>query len=391
MRRLEEQILTEKYRRIEGKLTFSVRLAELSVAPGEAAEGAFTIFASQEEIPAQGYVLTKDERMECKTEWFNGVQEKIVYRFCADGLQEGDSLQGQFLIVSDYGEYTLPWKVTVRREAAAGIAGKVSTLAGFTELARTDWKTAVQFFYSKPFAEICKKEGEKTWLLYRGLSAGYYNSSNVETFLEENGCKQALTFTAAKPEIQVKDVQETVREELQILKNGWGPVSLKVQTEDDFLFLEKNRIGEDDFLGNLCRLPVYISEEKLHDGKNFGTVTVSWSRGQLFGRCHSDPPENGTVCGNRKKKPPEKIYDPSDRALFKAARKADRPGRLAGKGAGMCGRTGCPGSEKYRAKAFFRTAVIDGKQNRRGRLDVKAAALDAGGRKPGGSSAIICI
>ena len=36
----------------------------------------------------------------------------------------------------------LPWKVTVRREAAAGIAGKVSTLAGFTELARTDWKTA---------------------------------------------------------------------------------------------------------------------------------------------------------------------------------------------------------------------------------------------------------
>ena len=194
MRRLEEQILTEKYRRIEGKLTFSVRLAELSVAPGEAAEGAFTIFASQEEIPAQGYVLTKDERMECKTEWFNGVQEKIVYRFCADGLQEGDSLQGQFLIISDYGEYTLPWKVTVRREAAAGIAGKVSTLAGFTELARTDWKTAVQFFYSKPFAEICKKEGEKTWLLYRGLSAGYYNSSNVETFLEENGCKQALTF-----------------------------------------------------------------------------------------------------------------------------------------------------------------------------------------------------
>ena len=35
--------------------------------------------------------------MECKTEWFNGVQEKIVYRFFADGLQEGDSLQGQFL------------------------------------------------------------------------------------------------------------------------------------------------------------------------------------------------------------------------------------------------------------------------------------------------------
>ena len=124
---------------------------------GEAAEGAFTIFASQEEIPAQGYVLTKDERMECKTEWFNGVQEKIVYRFCADGLQEGDSLQGQFLIVSDYGEYMLPWKVTVRREAAAGIAGKVSTLAGFTELARTDWKTAVQFFTANRLQKSVKR------------------------------------------------------------------------------------------------------------------------------------------------------------------------------------------------------------------------------------------
>ena len=81
MRRLEEQILTEKYRKIEGKLTFSVRLAELSVAPGEAAEGAFTIFASQEEIPAQGYVLTKDERMECKTE--------CRRKSCTDFVQTG--------------------------------------------------------------------------------------------------------------------------------------------------------------------------------------------------------------------------------------------------------------------------------------------------------------
>ena len=32
MRRLEEQILTEKYRRIEGKLTFSVQLAELQIS-----------------------------------------------------------------------------------------------------------------------------------------------------------------------------------------------------------------------------------------------------------------------------------------------------------------------------------------------------------------------
>lgn len=128
---------------------------------GGSCRGRVYHFASQEEIPAQGYVLTKDERMECKTEWFNGVQEKIVYRFCADGLQEGDSLQGQFLIVSDYGEYTLPWKVTVRREAAAGIAGKVSTLAGFTELARTDWKTAVQFFTANRLQKSVKKKAKR--------------------------------------------------------------------------------------------------------------------------------------------------------------------------------------------------------------------------------------
>ena len=240
MRRLEEQILTEKYRRIEGKLTFSVRLAELSVAPGEAAEGAFTIFASQEEIPAQGYVLTKDERMECKTEWFNGVQEKIVYRFCADGLQEGDSLQGQFLIISDYGEYTLPWKVTVRREAAAGIAGKVSTLAGFTELARTDWKTAVQFFCWKTnrLQKSGKKEGEKT-LAFVLKVCRYYNSSNVETFLRKR-LVAGTDLYCCQTEIQVKDVQETVREELQILKNGWGPVSLKVHRGRFFVFEKQN-------------------------------------------------------------------------------------------------------------------------------------------------------
>ena len=110
-------------------------------------------------------------------------------------------------------------------------------------------------------------------------------------------------------------------------------------------------------------------------------MTVSWSRGSFLVGVTATRRKTG-LSAETEKKAARKIYDPSDRALFKAARKADRPGRLAGKGAGMCGRTGCPGSEKYRAKAFFRTAVIDGKQNRRGRLDVKAAALDAGGESP---------
>ncbi|MDO4293243.1 MAG: DUF5717 family protein [Eubacteriales bacterium] len=277
MRELEEHILTEEYKKIEGSLTFSVKLAELTAYPGETARGSFWISASGP-AAACGRVCTGDERMKCSAEWFDGGREQIGFTFDAAELEPGDSRQGRFLILSNYGEYELGWRVVVAEKPAAGAAGPVEDLDGFAALARTDWREAVRLFYSGDFSGLVRRE-KKAALLYRGLSASFGNEANVEAFLEAAGKKQPVRFWPVQREICADQLQGQVSEEIRILREGWGPVQLRVEAEGDFIALEKTRIGEDDFLGNLCRLPVFLDGERMHDGRNFGEVRVSWYGG----------------------------------------------------------------------------------------------------------------
>lgn len=61
---------------------------------------------------------------------------------------------------------------------------------------------------------------------------------------------------------------------LTIVRNGWGYTNLQIECEGEFVFTEKENITDDDFLGNRCRLPVYIDSSLCRSGKNFGKVYI---------------------------------------------------------------------------------------------------------------------
>ena len=64
-------------------------------------------------------------------------------------------------------------------------------------------------------------------------------------------------------------------QEIEITKDGWGYVSLKLSLEGYFVGIEKDIYTDDDFLGNVCRIPVYIEPTHMHQGINYGKVTVT--------------------------------------------------------------------------------------------------------------------
>ena len=267
MRELREHIRTEGYVPITGQLVFSVKQEELTLAPGEKAAGSF--------------VRTDDERMQCPTAYFGGREEQIEYRFDAGGMQSGETRSGRFFIVSNYGEYELPWRVSVQEKPAASSLGEISDLFQFTNLARANWDEAVRLFYSERFPGIIGEREEELQQLYRGLSAHRGNEVNMEEFLIAIRKKQPISFSVGRREIAVTEAAGQISEELVIQKIGWGPVKIAVHTRGDFLAVEKTRILEEDFLGNQYRLSVFLDEEKLHGGENFGCVTLEWCHGRL--------------------------------------------------------------------------------------------------------------
>ena len=271
MREVVEQILDGTYDYEKGSLDFSCAKLEIELQKGEVYEGNFTIFASEGKY-TMGYITTTDPRMECLTREFSGNEEVISFCFHGEWMEEGEVTKGEFVVMSNKGEYYLPYVVKVVHTVPQSSMGPVKNLFHFTNLAKSNWKEAVRFYYSPAFMHLLKTADTQTNMLYQGLSVQDGNEQNMEEFLIATGKKQPVEYVITEPRLQVENPQGVVEAVLNIFRNGWGYTYLEVWTEGDFLFVEKNLITDDAFLGNRYALPVYIDETLLHAGKNDGMV-----------------------------------------------------------------------------------------------------------------------
>lgn len=271
MQEIVQKLLNGNFNHEKGNLEFSCSRLELSLTAGECAEGSFQILGTKDE-PLYGYVTSSDMRMECLSAEFSGNGEEIPFCFHTENLEEGEVVKGEFYVVSNQGESYLPFVAVVEHTVVDSSLGQIRNLFHFANLAKTNWEEAVKIFYSEAFHNIFKGSDRQYYSVYRGLSQYPGNEQNMEEFLLFIHKKQRIEYIAEEKEIRVDNPRGTTSQSLTLVRNGWGYTSLNTQVFGDFLSLEKDRLTDDDFLGNYCRLPVYIQAEKLHSGNNFGRI-----------------------------------------------------------------------------------------------------------------------
>ncbi len=271
MREVVEQILDGTYDYEKGALDFSCTKLEITLQRGELYEGSFKIFATEGKYTI-GHITTSDYRMECLTPEFVGNEEEIYFRYHGEWMEEGEVTKGEFLVVSNKGEYYLPYVVSVEHTVPQSSIGPVKNLFHFTNLAQSNWKEAVRFYYSPAFPYVLNNSDKQVSLVYQGLSSFEGNEQNVEEFLIAMNKKQKVEYIVAEDYLKLNNPQGMMEMTLNLIRNGWGYTYLEVWAEGDFLFLNKNIITEEDFLGNRYSLPVYVDATQLHAGKNLGVV-----------------------------------------------------------------------------------------------------------------------
>lgn len=275
-----EKILEGKFNDSVYSLDFSNPVIELNLCPGEVYEGSFTITGPENEV-TEGTVSSTRLKMQALTSEFSGRQEEIGYRFDAYGMAEGDILKGEFRIISNHGEYFIPYDVNIVSGTLDSGLGVIKNLFHFANLARSNWDEAVNLFYSKDFEQIFVGVDRQYYGIYRGLVGSGRREQGVEEFLLEIRKKQKVEFLLEESDILIDNPSGRTENRLVITRNGWGYSELTIEREGDFIVLEKDVIREEDFLGNSYRLPFYISTEKLHAGKNFGCIRLGYPYGSL--------------------------------------------------------------------------------------------------------------
>lgn len=279
MEEVIERLLEGNFDYENGSLDFSCSKLELTINPGESVEGSFQILGSSGRF-TQGTVLSSDGRMECITTEFVGCEEEIFYCFHGENLEEGDVVKGEFYVISNQGEYYLPFVVNVAYTVLTSSLGNIKNLFHFANLAKTSPKEAAELFYSKDFGRIFNGGDRQYYESYLGLSAFYGNEQNIEEFLIGINKKQKIEYLTDINEIRLEDPEGIAETAITITRNGWGYSRLTIETEGSFLYTEKKEISDSDFLGNTCRLSLFVDSSRLHDGNNFGSVRIYNSYGE---------------------------------------------------------------------------------------------------------------
>ena len=150
MNQIIDRLLNGDFDYERGSLDFSCPRLELVIEKGEILEDSFTVYGLPNKL-TKGYITTSDMRMECLTPEFMGSEEQIQYRFYSEGLEEGDVVKGEFFVISNQGEYYLPYVVTVAHRVLDSSLGGIKNLFHFANLAKTNMEEAMQLFYSQDF------------------------------------------------------------------------------------------------------------------------------------------------------------------------------------------------------------------------------------------------
>lgn len=277
MQRMIDRILEGNFDYEKGSLDFSCTKIEISLRQGEIYEGAFHVYAPQGQF-ANGTVIPSDLRMECLSEEFEGSDVEIPFCFHAENTEEGDVIKGNFYIISNRGEYYVPFVVSVEHTVPESSLGAVKNLFHFANLAKNNWPEAVSLFYSPEFARILTGSEAQFAEDYRALSAYEGREQNMEEFLIRIGRKQKVEYQVQESLsidiLSLEGLLGVTEYGLDIARKGWGFTRLIVECEGGFVFTEKEVITDDDFLGEHFVLPVFIDGNLCRRGRNFGQILL---------------------------------------------------------------------------------------------------------------------
>ncbi len=280
MRRRIERLARGRIDYERSALEFSTDRIEMEALEGGDAPGEFAI-RSGSRSPARGAVYASDARMECLTPSFEGEEAVIRFMYHAGGLIEGDIGKGEFSIVSDMGEYVIPFTVSIARRCAETSIGQAKTLSDFARLYRESEGEACRLFYSEDFYGILPREGARERLLYAALRDGAKTGQKVEEFLVAAGLKERVRVDLESDTAEFSGVRAERRESVRLKKSGWGHVLIEAKSDAPFLVPEQERVSGEDFIGNGLDFYYHVRADLMHAGRNFGRITFSMPGAEL--------------------------------------------------------------------------------------------------------------
>ena len=262
--------------KITPEIVLSVSVVDGKIQTNSTLLNSFTI-TSQNDLEIRGLIYSSNSRVHSREKSFIGKEAVIHYEISAIGCEAGDRIKGDFLIICNGGELTIPYELIVESAYIETSIGHIRNIFHFTNLVQEDYEEALKVFCSKVFAPILLSHNQEQINTYEGLLNGSSSKVALEEFLIYVDKKSRVELSIEDTEINYLDFQTSTLDNLYIDKNTWGYCEIQVETEGDFISINKKTFSTEDFAGNRYELPYFLDESKVHAGFNYGKIYLKTS------------------------------------------------------------------------------------------------------------------
>lgn len=267
------QLAKEIFEYEQPRLLLSVQQLNFDVEAGQVYEGSFTIRNAKGRM-MKGIVTCSSPFMEIEKNQFQGIEIEVAFRFHGEYIRPGEYEQGVVSIISDCGEFTLPFMANIDIPSCNTSMGKIKDLFHFAGLAKEDAAEAVKLFAAPYFEEIFLYRDSKGMTLYRGLRKSTSAEQAMEEFLVAMHKKLPVHIKVDKGELSYRGCRQIFSDTVTITKDNWGYLKIEIETNAPFILPDYKYIRSDNFIGNDCKLQIEIDPSKMLPGKNYAELVL---------------------------------------------------------------------------------------------------------------------
>ena len=149
-------------------VSLSITNLDIEVEEGKVYKDSFFI-ESENKVPIEGYVCTTSDKMVTEVERLEGVRQEIPFYFKGKLATAESSFEGEIVLVTNGGEYTIPYSVQVIHKFIETSQGRISTMEEFVDIYKKNRKEAMEIFFLPNFEKVFLEELPEQKSLYHSL------------------------------------------------------------------------------------------------------------------------------------------------------------------------------------------------------------------------------
>lgn len=245
----------------------------LSVETGTSFDGSFIIYSKNGQ-ELEGKVLSTNDKIVVRESKIEGTECEISFYFKGKMAIAGEEHFGDFLLITNGGEYNIPYCITVIPKKLRVLDRELSDLNEFKAFAKENWEKAKEIFFTKEFHDVFFDSKDEYHDLYHGLLKGQSKDVILDNFLMEAVEKKQARIAVQDGSIKIsKSMSKSVHVSLQ----GWGYLEGRVYSQNGNLNISRDSFQIFDFDNDDLEIEISLKEGKFQDTLILETVyqTVS--------------------------------------------------------------------------------------------------------------------